>query len=375
MKSFVKEKNSLKINYAYSREDSLIMGFFSLIRSLAFLPGSRVRRQHTLKRLLNFLLLKLQFFFCTDRVFGYPSHLVLEPTNICNLKCPLCPTGQAVSGRPKGKMSFTDFQRIIDEMGDYLYSLRLENWGEPLLNKDISDMVAYATSKRISTSFNTNLCLLDKETAEKLILSGLKHIKISLDGSKEDSYLKYRVGGDFNKVVDNIKLLVDTRNTLNKPNPFIEVQFIVMKHNQDEIVQIKQLCKELNVDALHIAKLHPDMREELFYPDSHSIVKFADWLPADSMYSLFDYKTKTRKHNIKRCNYLWTSCVVNYDGGVVPCCSIFDQKYDFGNLFQSAFQHIWNGPKYVAARRLIGRGAKSREFVVCVNCAKFGIKY
>jgi len=336
-------------------------------------PRTNIKKHHTFKRLSNFLLVRLQLLARTSFIYGYPYYLVLEPTNICNLKCPLCPTGQGVLGRPKGKLSFVNFKKIINEIGPYLYLLRMENWGEPLLNEEIFDMISYAKSKKIATSFNTNLSFLDEQSAKKLVLSELDHIKISLDGVTQESYAKYRVGGNFNKAVDNIRLLLRMRAELNKINPFIEIQFIVMKHNEGEIGQIKQLCNELGVDGLFLERVRPNMREELFNSNSYSIEKFKDWLPRDSEYSIFDYETKTRKSNLKICSWLWTSTVINWDGSIVPCCGIYDVHYDFGNIFNGGFRHTWNGPKYQAARRLIGRRKKTSVDVVCKFCYRRGV--
>lgn len=333
-----------------------------------------VKRYHTPNRLLNLFLVRLELLLRTDKVIGYPTFLVLEPTNICNFRCPLCPTGQnQKGGRSKGQMSLVNFRRIIDEIGPYLYSLRLENWGEPLLGKEIFDMVTYAKSKKISTSFNTNLSLLDEGSAEKLILAGLDHIKISLDGASKESYEKYRVGGDFKEVVNNIKLLTKKRADLNRKNPFIEVQFIVMRQNENEINQMKQLCIDLGVDGLFIQRLRPGMQEELFNPDAYCIEKYKEWLPVDSKYSLFDYEKKVRKYKSKICNFLWTTTVINWDGSIVPCCSIYDEKYDFGNIFDDGFKNVWNGPQYRAARMLIGKGKAVSVDVVCKFCFKKGI--
>lgn len=340
------------------------------MRSMRFIP----RRHHTLRRLVNLILNRAGYLLRLGRVPGYPAFLVVEPTNICNLKCPLCPTGQGLRSRPKGKMSLINFRKIIDEAGDYLYSLRLENWGEPLLNEDIFDIIISAKLKKISTSFNTNFSVLDKKNAERLVLSGLDHIKISLDGASQKSYAKYRVGGDFNRVINNIRLLLQVRSELNRQNPFIEIQFIVMKHNEGDLDQVKKLCFALGVDGLLIENLRLDMREELFHTDAYSIEKFKDWLPGDNKYSIFDYGHKCRKRRPRICSYLWTTAVINWDGGVAPCCSVFEKKYDFGNVFQDGLFKVWNGPEYITARKLIGRGLKNDTFVVCGNCVQFGIK-
>ena len=211
------------------------------------------------------------------------------------------------------------------------------------------------------------------ENARKLVLSGLDSIKVSLDGVTQDTYSKYRRGGDFNKVVNNIKLLLKIRSEANKENPFIEVQFIVMKHNEHEIEKIKQLCLDLRVDSLVIEKLRPDLCQEYIYPDDYCIDKSKDWLPKDPSYSFFDYNTKTRKNMPKVCRWLWMSAVISWDGSIAPCCGFYDECYDFGNFFKESFWAVWNGPKYIAARKLIGKRKVSYGELACTRCFKHGI--
>lgn len=308
-------------------------------------------------------------------MFGYPTYLIIESTNICNLKCPLCPTGQGGGGRNKGKMAYENFKKIIDVVGKYSYSLRLENWGEPLLNDEIFNMIAYANFNKISTSLNTNFLFLENSYPEKLVLSGLKHLKISLDGASQETYGKYRVGGDFLTITENIKKLVITRANLNKVEPVIEVQFIIMKHNEHEIEGIKKLCEHLGVDRLLFENLRLDMREELTDRDKEKGDKFKNWLPVKNHHHTLDLREKNSKSISKNCNYLWTTAVINWDGSVVPCCSIFEPEYDFGNIFQEDFFKIWNGPRYVAARELMSRKKITRKVdkLPCFNCFKHGV--
>lgn len=310
-------------------------------------------------------------------MFGYPTYLIIESTNICNLKCPLCPTGQGGGGggRNKGKMAYENFKKIIDVVGKYSYSLRLENWGEPLLNAEIFDMIAYANSKKISTSLNTNFSFSDSSYAEKLVSSGLDHLKISLDGASQETYGKYRIGGDFSVVIENIKKVVDVRVRLNKTKPVIEIQFIVMRHNEHEIETIGSLCKDLGVDMLFFENLRLDMREELINRGNYKDDKFKDWLPEGNQQHKTDLRKKNYKNIPKNCYYLWTTAVINWDGLMAPCCSVYDEKYNFGNFFKDGFERIWNGDKYIAARNLMGRRNKKGPIagLPCVHCFKHGI--
>jgi len=113
-------------------------------------PETGLKRQFSLKKLVNLILVRIQLKLRVSYVIGYPHFILIEPTNICNLRCPLCPTGRGEKGRSKGKMSLDKFKRIIDEIGDYLYDIELDNWGEPLLNKDIFELIRYANEKKYS---------------------------------------------------------------------------------------------------------------------------------------------------------------------------------------------------------------------------------
>jgi organic radical activating enzyme len=89
-------------------------------------------------------------------VWGRPFMMMVEPTNFCNLKCPLCPSGNGEMTRERGNMGIDDFKRLIDDAGDYLVLLMLWNQGEPFINRDLLEMIRYARSKRIPTMTSTN---------------------------------------------------------------------------------------------------------------------------------------------------------------------------------------------------------------------------
>jgi hypothetical protein len=145
-------------------------------------------------RIFNFCINNYQMSTKKSRILGYPTHMTVDVTNICNLRCPLCPTGVGAPGREKGSMSFSLFKKIIDETGKYLISIDLFNWGEPLLNKETYKMIAYANKKHIVTSVSTNFNFLSEKLAEQLILSGLDILILSIDGASQESYEQYRVG-------------------------------------------------------------------------------------------------------------------------------------------------------------------------------------
>ena len=147
-----------------------------------------------------------------EHACGYPSHLIIDITNVCTLKCRLCPTGAGLPGRKKGMMPLEAFRKIIDETGKYLISIDLFNWGEPLMNKDVYQMIAYAHARHIVTSVSSNFQHFSEAAANQMISSGLDILILSIDGASQESYEKYRIGGDFRKVIEHMSLLVKKKN-------------------------------------------------------------------------------------------------------------------------------------------------------------------
>src|SRR4030042_5306919 len=159
------------------------------------------RPNHTWKRFINSTLNFISKSVKSPYVFGLPESIFIEPTNTCNLKCPLWPTGSGKMKRKKGFLSYENFKKIIDEIGDYIYYLTLTNYGEPFLNKNILKIISYAKNKKIVISALTNAQLIDKFYAAGIVDERLDNIIISMDGSCQTSYEKYRVGGKLCKVI------------------------------------------------------------------------------------------------------------------------------------------------------------------------------
>ena len=139
------------------------------------------------KRLWNAgkVLMSMGISWATGRVvvWGRPFMMMVEPTNICNLKCPLCPSGNGEMTRTRGKMGLEDFKRLVDEAGDYLVLLMLWNQGEPFINTDFVEMVRYAHSRRIPTLTSTNgHYIRDMDQARAIVDSGLDELILSNNG-------------------------------------------------------------------------------------------------------------------------------------------------------------------------------------------------
>ncbi len=325
-----------------------------------------------LTKLLNAAALFLQFgLFKNSRVFGYPLKLSLDPTSICQLHCPLCPTGQGSRGRSRGIMKFAEFKKVVDEMAPYLYEIDLNNWGEPFLNKELAKMVGHAHGKKIRTSVNTNLNVaLSEKDAAGIVKAGLDVLYVSMDGVIQKTYERYRKGGKLKIVWDNIRLVVDKKRQLGKRNPKIVWQFLVSKFNEHELPRLEQVRKDLGIDQVIIGLLRSDMAKEIFTPDREKIESVRKWLPKNEQLSRYDYKLKKRKLQKRYCHFPWFVSVINWNGSVSPCCASYNEKLDFGNAFTDGFKAVWNNQKYRAARKAVA--SRKATGTVCDNCLKTG---
>ncbi len=145
----------------------------SIIKSLLI-----INLRLTPKRIANMIKIFTSMLFSrlTRRqiVWGYPLFLMVEPTNICNLKCPMCPSGNGEMSRALGKLNFENYKRLLDDVGDRVLQVQLWNQGEPLINKSLLDFVRYAKGKGIVTQTSTNgHYIRTEEAAEEIVLSGL----------------------------------------------------------------------------------------------------------------------------------------------------------------------------------------------------------
>jgi len=317
-------------------------------------------RSTTPRKLANLVAIKVQHRLRCERVMGMPVTYFIDPINVCNLRCPLCPTGRGVLARPPGRMALDDLRQVVDEIAPYAYRIELYNWGEPLLHPDIYEMIQYVSQSGISVGLSSNLNRLDAKMARRLVESGLSQLVVSIDGATQESYATYRRRGQLDRVLSNLQLLLETRNELESRTPFIVWRMLVGKHNEHEVEAVRKTAYQMGVDAFATSVLFIDTAD----PE-----QIEEWLPTDPAYSPYDYEDRTPS-NQWDCHDLWESMVINWDGGVAPCCWLHDPQFDFANLSEQSVRQIWNGPVYLSARRVIGKrkGKPDDVATICHRC-------
>lgn len=282
------------------------------------------------KRMIQFQEMVLR----KKKVFGSPFSLVMETGNICNLRCPLCATTNREPEIPRGMTTFENAKKIIDQF-PALVHINMSLWGEPFLNREIFDIIAYAQKKGIKVMIQSNLNKFDKDMAEKLILSELDHLMISLDGASQETYQRYRVGGNFSKVISHIRLLRDIQKEQNNYNTAITWKMVVNKFNEYEVDKARNWADQFGINFRTVEIYTPQCLED-------------QWKPSRKLGKNENVYTNA----VTLCHSLWQTMVVNFNGDVFPCCSEWSPKDAMGNIFKEPVGEIWNNVRYRTLRRL-----------------------
>ena len=309
-------------------------------------------------RLDNFLLSREEERKKLTKLKSLPYHYVVEPTNFCNLGCPLCPTGLKIDSRSKGKLKKESFEKILSKIENSALEIYLQNWGEATLLKYLPEIIKLCSDKKIYTNLSTNFSISYKgDFLYNLIKSGLTVLHIDLDGTTQDVYSNYRRNGKLDIVLKNIKEVVKIKKELGFAYPIIETTFLAMRHNEHQIDEFKKLSSELGVDQFNVGKIQVNP----------SLASSKKWLPENQNYVYPTY-TNMQKKNINPCHWPWSGMVINWDGNISACCIVDDIDADFGNIFNHELEDIWNNNKYISARSEFSDQSEISEKTICNVC-------
>jgi sulfatase maturation enzyme AslB (radical SAM superfamily) len=208
----------------------------------------------TLKKLANILLCVCEMKLKRAKLYSMPFYLRVEVSSICNLRCPGCQLGRGESAgcgsedSKHGLMSYETFRESVRDFLPYLVKVNLYDEGEPLLNPDIFEMIRHLSDNDVSTCISSNFSMpLSDEYLAKLIDSGLEHLIVPLDGASPETYNRYRVGGDFHLVVDNVHRLTTMISSRTNSRLKVEVQFIDFDNDAREREVVQGLARDLRV--------------------------------------------------------------------------------------------------------------------------------
>ncbi len=318
---------------------------FSRVKNAGQILSSYIASRHSGKAIIN----------------GMPISISIEPTTSCNLRCPECPSGLRSFTRPTGMLKDNLFHRVINELAPTLSYLIFYFQGEPYLHPQFLSLVEYASKKKIYTATSTNAHYLTDDNARKTVESGLDRLIISIDGTTQETYESYRVGGRLDKVIEGTTNIIHWKKELKSKTPHVIFQYLVVKPNQHQVEDVKKLAKELGVDqvAFKTAQIYD-------YENG------SDLIPTIDQYSRYkknsDGNFSIKNELLDHCWKMWHSCVITWDGKVVPCCFDKDAHFVLGDLTKNTFKEIWNGEKYNDFRSTLLRSRS--EIEMCRNCTE-----
>jgi len=273
-----------------------------------------------------------------------PLRIWVEPTNVCNLRCTMCPS-RLTPASSKGFMEFGLFTKVIDEASAFAHDAMLFLGGESLLHPRIVEMVAYAKSKGLRCQINTNAVALKPELSANLINAGLDRLVLSIDGHDQQSYEKYRVGGFYPGVLTNAMELLRTKITLRSRKPFTTLQSI--EFDKPEGVR--------RARARIISSLGGLAPNEIRCIQPHTFG------------GRFLQFQKIKAPQYAPCTFLWYSMSVLWDGRIVPCCVDTNGEMAVSNANESTLMETWNSDAMQTMRRRIAEGDYA-SFVRCAGC-------
>ncbi|MFO7695344.1 MAG: radical SAM protein [Vicinamibacterales bacterium] len=320
------------------------------------------------RKVWNAIRTELSVYAKPERPWGWPTHLMIEPSTLCNLRCALCPISVGFD-RPQGVMDPALFRGIMDEAGPWAFTLQLWDWGEPFVNPHIYEMIAYAAAKRVKVISSTNGHVFARPGhAEALVRSGLDTIIFAIDGATQASYERYRQGGTLETALEGVRQVVAARQRLGSPSPTVNFRFIVMDHNEGEIPAVRGLARGLGVDVLTFKTLNNCLRDP--YKDTAAASASAGaFSPQNGAYRRF--RTDASGNRVRRrrnpCKQLWNNPSIHWNGNVSPCTFDPQDRHVTGTVGPQRFWDVWSGDGYRRLRRQFRSAWHAMD--LCAECS------
>ncbi|MBN1779897.1 radical SAM protein [bacterium] len=305
----------------------------------------------TPRRILNVIVavfeMKARKIVCRCR----PFMIRVDPSSRCNLRCPACDVYKTKT-REKRMMDLGDFEHVVDKIRDYALRISLYEMGEPLLNRDIYKMIAYASDRKISTLISTNFNLFKREHLDDLFKSRLTILEPCLDGFSQEKYEIYRRGGDVEAVKNGIQMVMEHKRKIRARWPIVDVQVINFDHIMDEIPLIDRFLKACRVDKI-------TYRQENYGFNSPETTSLNNTTPSPNA-----------------CFWLYFSMTVRPDGNVYPCCGRGFDRMPYGNILTQDPAEIWNNKYYRFSRALYSKGPDleledDMRDIPCLTCQDY----
>ncbi len=296
-----------------------------------------------------------------------PTVLRVEANASCQLRCPTCPT--TGKGYPpvvgSGYLKFDDFRRTLDD-NPQLRKVEFENRGEMFLNPQLLQILEYGFNKNIPlfASSGANLNFVHEGILEGLVKYRLWTLRCSIDGATADTYSKYRIGGDFDRVIGHIKTINHFKQIYHSEYPKLDWQFVVFGHNEHELPLAKEMARSLNMS------FSPKMSWDSQYSPIRNralVMQHTGW-PAVTRE---EFQGKIGSEYMRGvCYALWISPHINWNGKVLGCC--WNSWAEFGGqAFEDGYLSVVNSESISQARNMLLGAIEPVEGLPCTSCQLF----
>lgn len=336
------------------------------------------------RKYTNFLLALMARRRNASVVGSSPFEITIDPSTICQLQCPYCEVGNGTIRRTRALLKPETHRGFVEQLADDMFIAWYFSTGEPLINRSFADLVSAVGGRGVFSVVSTNLSLkLSDQRIDEILMSGLGVICVSLDGVQADTYVRYRVGGEFDLVVENMRRLIRRKRELGLEFPLIEWRFLVFRHNQHEIPRVRERAAELGVDLLEFfpgygpadagpGQVQPPEGADFSRPVSGPAFDRAVGREDTTLrrllrgVELVDAPPPPETTHLK-CDWLYFGATLFPDGSISPCCVSNNQPDDFGKIEPGGtFREVWNNEKFRQARGMFVD--QSRPDLVCSRC-------
>jgi MoaA/NifB/PqqE/SkfB family radical SAM enzyme len=324
-----------------------------------------------------------------------PVEAYFEVANRCNSKCATCPLTFSPQESAR-QLSLDEFKALVAQL-PALKRAVLQGIGEPLLNRDLAAMIGHLAERGVYTVFNTNAALLTHRRQVELIESGLDELRVSLDSSTPETYLKVRGIPAFERVVANVAEMVRTRAELGSCKPRISLWMTALRENLAELPGIVDLAANLGVDEVYVQRLvywgeGLATHDQSIFSGGNGPAEAPPAFDADAI--LLEAERRALRHGLAfrgadarppRAGLLerplerepWRACsrplrlaYITAQGTALPCCiaPFTDAPYDsirLGNYLQDGVDGVWHGAAYQRFREQL---YSSQPPAACRNC-------
>lgn len=280
---------------------------------------------------------------------NFPSMLIIETTNRCNLSCTHCPHTEVMKypNYSVGDMGISLYKKIIDEASQYKnITIRPFADGEPLLHPHIIEMIKYTSDRNLHIWLNTNGILLTEEMGLALLEAGCDELEVSIDAATESTYKNIRCNDNYNKVVENVIKYAEMKKKYKK-NFILEVSFIESKDNSSEKQRFIEFWKD-KVDRVRIRYFH----------------QHTGLIKEDKRVIIYD---KSRRFP---CSQLWSRIYITHKGKVRFCENDWTNRGIIGDINNKTIKEIWNGNIYKEIRNCHISGSY-QNIPLCFNCTDY----